>query len=276
MSTAATSLAELLNKPIDVVWIVSYPRSGNTWVRFLLYAYLHGPINSALDVGLAIPNLHRGLEIRTALERAKPGDRLLIKTHGLPIPQHPLINRTKGFIYIMRHPKDVLLSGINIHQRSGMQFAELDYARSFIKNGGDLIWSKYGFGWWETHADAWLATPRWPGAMVKYEDMVKDAREPLAAMARLIGVEPTPERLDDAIKNASFEKMRALEEQDQGKSLADGLFMKPGDANKVKTFVNKGKTGRTLAGNIPGAGPDLDAQFDARFAPALKKYGYTV
>ena len=74
--------------------------------------------------------------------------------------------------------------------------------------------------------------------------------------------------------NASFEKMRALEEQDQSKSLADGLFMKPGDTGKVKTFVNKGKTGRTLAGNVQGASPELDAQFDARFAPALRKYGY--
>jgi len=265
---------ELLNKPVEVFWIASYPRSGNTWVRFLLYAFLHGPIGTAMDVGRAIPNLHRGVEIRPALERAGPGDRLIIKTHFPPVPQHPLLAQTRGFIYILRHPKDILLSGINIHRRSGMQLNDLHYAMSFIKNGGDIIWNKYGFAWWEPHADAWLARPRWPHVVIRYEDLVKDARGPLAEMARLLGVEATPERLDEAVRNASFERMRELEEQDQGKSLADGLFQKPGDPNKVRTFVNKGKSGQALAGNIPGAGPDLDAQFDARFGPALRKYGY--
>lgn len=265
---------ELLSKEVEPVWIASYPRSGNTWVRFLLYTFLYGPVQAAIDVGRAVPNLHRGVEIRPALENAKNGDRLIIKTHALPVPQHPFLTRTRGFIYIIRHPKDILLSGINIHQRSGMQFNELHYAMSFIKNGGDLIWNKYGFGWWESHAAAWLAQPRWPHVVVKYEDLVKDARGPLEQMARLLGVEASPQRLDDAIHNASFEKMRELEEQDQGKSLADGLFQKPGDPNKVKTFVNKGKTGRSLAANVQGASPELDAQFDARFAAALKKYGY--
>lgn len=265
---------ELLNKPVEVFWIASYPRSGNTWVRFLLYAFLHGPIAAAMDVGRAIPNLHRGAEIRPALERAGPGDRLIIKTHALPVAQHPLIGRTRAFIYIIRHPRDILLSGINIHQRSGMQLNELHYALSFIKNGGDIIWNKYGFGWWERHADAWLARPRWPHVVIRYEDLVRDARGPLAEMARLLRVEPTAERLDAAIANASFERMRELEEQDQGKSLADGLFQKPNDPTKVRTFVNKGQTGRLLAGNIPGAGPELDAQFQARFGAALRKYGY--
>lgn len=282
-------------RPVKVVWVASYPRSGNTWVRFLLHAYLHGPIGASIDVARSIPNLYRPVEINPALQaaRSNPDARMLIKTHGLPTPQHPLIDKTQAFIYIIRHPKDVLLSGINIHKRSGAQLDERDYARSFIKQGGDLLWNRFGFGFWESHADAWMGTAsdsaakRWPHVIVRYEDLITDATRPLDAMARLLGESPTPERLAKAVKDASFERMRELEEADRAKPLAEGIFLKPTEkptpdsgaspttptrapASEGKNFVNKGRTGQSLA----HIDPALDALFDERFGPALKKHGY--
>jgi hypothetical protein len=274
---------------VKVVWISSYPRSGNTWVRFLLHAYLHGPIGASLDVARSIPNLHRPIEINPALQAARtdPDARLLIKTHGLPSPQHPLIDQTQAFIYIVRHPKDVLLSGINIHKRSGAQLDERDYARSFIKQGGDLLWNRFGFGFWESHADAWMGTAsdsaakRWPHVIVRYEDLITDATRPLDAMAQLLGEAPTPDRLAKAVRDASFERMRELEEADRAKPLGEGIFLKPAakpalamptspSTGDGKNFVNKGKSGQSLA----HIDPALDALFDQRFGPALNKHGY--
>lgn len=260
------------------VWICSYPRSGNTWVRFLLHAYLHGPIGASIDVARTIPNLHRPVEINPAIQTATPGQRLLIKTHGLPNAQHPLIDQTESFIYVIRHPRDVLLSGINIHRRSGAQVNERDYALSFIQHGGDLLWNRFGFGFWATHADAWLdpapSRPRWPHVLVRYEDLIADARGPLESMAKLLGESPTPEKLDEAVRNASFEKMRELEEADRAKPLAQGLFLKPAEPTRAgddrKNFVNKGRTGQSLA----HIDPALDALFEQRFGAAMQKYGY--
>lgn len=256
-----------------VVWIASYPRSGNTWVRFLLYAYLHGPIRASIDVGRAVPNIHRPVEINPALQAAKPGERLLIKTHGLPDHRHPLLDKTEAFIYVIRHPRDVLLSGINIHKRSAASFNEREYAFAFIKHGGDLLWNRFGFGFWESHAAAWLDSPRWPRVIVRYEDLVRDPRPSLASMATLLGETPDPARLDRAVADASFERMRELEEEDRAKPLAHGLFMKPANAQggePPRNFVNKGKSGQSLA----HLGPDLDGLFDERFAPALGRFGY--
>jgi len=267
---------------VKIIWVSSYPRSGNTWVRFLLHAYLHGPIGASIDVARTIPNLHRPVEINPAMQAAKPGERLLIKTHGLPTPQHPLLEKTAGFVYIIRHPKDVLLSGINIHKRSGAQIDEKAYARSFIERGGDMLWHRFGFGFWESHADAWMGTApdsaakRWPHTIVRYEDLVSDATRPLDAMMRLLGESPTPERLAKAVKDASFERMRELEEADRAKPLAEGIFLKPSEGPAPrqgaagKNFVNKGRTGQSLA----HIDPALDALFDERFGPALRKHGY--
>ena len=267
---------------MKIVWVSSYPRSGNTWVRFLLHAYLHGPIGASIEVARSIPNLHRPVEINPALQAAKAGDRLLIKTHGLPGPTHPLVDKAAAFIYIIRHPKDVLLSGINIHRRSGAQVDEKAYARSFIERGGDMLWHRFGFGFWESHADAWIGNEpgsgasRWPHVIVRYEDLISDATRPLEAMARLLGESPTAERLAKAATDASFERMRELEEADRAKPLGEGIFLKPPEkpvksqGAEGKNFVNKGKSGQSLA----HIDPALDAMFDERFGPGLRKYGY--
>src|SRR4051812_49396983 len=39
---------------VGVVWIASYPKSGNTWVRFLLANYLAGPVSCSADVERAV------------------------------------------------------------------------------------------------------------------------------------------------------------------------------------------------------------------------------
>ncbi len=92
---------------MGIVWIASYPKSGNTWVRFLLAAYFSGPIQSSEQVSAAIPDLLQGGDPRPALAR---GQTAYMKTHLPWSAAHPYAADTDRAVVVVRHPKDVCLS----------------------------------------------------------------------------------------------------------------------------------------------------------------------
>lgn len=254
-----------MQPPMQAVWISSYPRSGNTWIRFLLYAYLFGDITSSWDVNVKIPPIHRPQMVDPAF----PG-RLLIKTHFKLTEQHPYFASTTGFIYIYRHPKDCLLSTLNYHHTGGGVVPPAEYARLFIKLAGDPMWVKEGYGTWAEHIDSWLEKPHWPHVSMKYEDMKADPHGHLKTIVAFLGEPADDARIARTIEHCSFDRLRALEAQEK-ESGGQSLF--PGSKKtmtKGHMFMNKAQSGRTLAEIAPG----LDEDFDRRFAPLLHKYGY--
>lgn len=266
-----------------IFWLASYPRSGNTWLRFLLYAYLHGPIDNTADVNLRIPPIHRPLPPGTLT-----ADRVISKTHFQRTPAHPLLEHTASVIHIRRHPKDVLLSGLNYHALNGATLDPVRYARSFISLLGDPEWARMGFGTWESHTTSWLgadaATPagegpspadNTPRVWTTYERLRADTPTELARILTLLGEPIDPARIAQAVERCSIDNLRAAEER-EAQSGAKTLF--PGAAAaraKGHRFMNKGVSGQSLAQLDPNLGKELDAQFDAAFAPVLARCGYT-
>ena len=43
---------------MSIIWLASYPKSGNTWLRFLLYNYLFGEVRRSGDIARRIPDIH--------------------------------------------------------------------------------------------------------------------------------------------------------------------------------------------------------------------------
>ena len=128
----------------DDVFLVSYPRSGNTWMRFLLYALLHGDAPSSFaNVDHAIPGIYRHAD-RTLRRLPKPR---ILKSHEYFDPRY---NRV---IYLVRDPRDVLLSYYRYHlklRRIDEGYPPDEYASLFV--AGDLD----GFGSWAQNAGSWL------------------------------------------------------------------------------------------------------------------------
>src|ERR1051326_693324 len=71
---------------MGIIWIASYPKSGNTWVRFLLANYLAGPIESSAQVEEAVPGYDRAADPRPLIEQRGT---LYVKTHFPWGPGHP-------------------------------------------------------------------------------------------------------------------------------------------------------------------------------------------
>src|SRR5271166_938951 len=95
-----------MSSPIEqsIIWIASYPKSGNTWVRFLACNLLFGRQVSAAALNALVPDLH---EMQAATD---PAPRGLLKTHFAYSPDLPCARYTAAAIYVVRNPADVLAS----------------------------------------------------------------------------------------------------------------------------------------------------------------------
>lgn len=255
-----------------IVWLASYPKSGNTWLRFLLYHYLYGEVTDSDDVERRIPDLHE-----TGAEGLKSdGDGpLLCKTHLALTPKHPLLDRTRGFVYILRHPRDVLLSNLNYFRMivpKEEQLPDAELARQFIQHMGFPVWRNMGMGTWTDHLATWLGgAPRLPHVILRYEAMKADPAPHLERVVRFLGHKPDPERVAQAVEASSFERMRGLEAKERGAGKRRPVFSITDNSLKTdRRFMHKGDSRQTLA----HLGADIEAAFDARFADLLDLLGY--
>ena len=193
----------------DDTFVVSYPRSGNTWTRFLIANLLHPNQNvSFANIERLIPDTSS--QSNRAL-KATPRPRI-IKTHQY------FDHRYGKIIYIVRDPRDVALSYYDF-QRKYRQIEDgypLErYVDDFVT--GKLISTDWGT--WGENVASWIFTrgKRKDFLLLRYEDMVKDTTLQLARIGTFLGIEAEPEGLQRAIERSSADRMRELEnlESDQ-------------------------------------------------------------
>jgi Sulfotransferase domain len=209
----------------NIVWIASYPKSGNTWLRFLICNLVFGPTDSAESLQTLAPDLHE-----LASLPPPTGQMVLLKTHfpSLRLP----VARTVAALYIVRHPLDVMLSNFHYAQRSGRPgFNTPDaldrYIDSYIAAGGDSRWSALGMGTWQENVTSWVAAQSpFPIFWLRYEDLQKDAEAMAHSLCRFLGIERGPGEIADAVRGASFERMSQIEEADI-RARRVGIFYKP-------------------------------------------------
>lgn len=254
---------------MQIHWLASFPKSGNTWVRFLLYHYIYGELTDSLNLGKRIPDIHAG-----DFSRAESGTRtLLVKTHWGVGPEMPHVARTAGAIYIVRHPKDVMLSMLNYYRlrEPAAKWTDETFVRLFIQGAGDQGSVRNGFGSWEDNILAWMAQRRFPLLLVRYEDLKADTPRELRRMVEFLG-EPLDEaRVKMAVESSTFENMRALEAKEKAANHSGNVFIGgKAELDRGLMFMSKGRSGQTLA----SIGPTLDREFDARFKNAMWLAGY--
>jgi len=184
----------------DDTFIASYPRSGNTWTRFLIanLMYPEQPVTFA-NIESVIPDA-TALSSR-ALKRV-PRPRL-IKTHEYFEPRY------RKVIYLVRDPRDVVLSLYNFRRKCGSfddsYPIEQYVAERFLPGDMDVSWGD--------HVGSWLGTRMsHPGfLLMRYEDLLQDPRRELGRVASFLGVAASGEMLTQAIERSSANRLRQLE-----------------------------------------------------------------
>jgi aryl sulfotransferase len=260
-----------------VVWIASYPKSGNTWIRFMACNLLYGRQESAAALNALAPDLHEpGGDPNPARPAAAPA--ALLKTHFAFAPRLPYADQTAAAIYVVRDPADVLASNFFYSQRSARLAdttqAEFDrYVDAFLENRGDPRWIELGMGSWEENVRSWLDTPLpFPVLRIRYEDMIDDPMTACGTLAQLLRPGSTRAELKQAVDNSSFERMREIERADIREQRV-GIFYKPylrPSIDAGSRFMRRGMVGDGAARLSAPQRARLRATFD----PLLSDLGY--
>jgi hypothetical protein len=186
----------------DDTFVVSYPKSGNTWARFLIANLLHpGTDVSFVNIDQLVPDAES--TAKRIFDRA--GRPRVIKSHHCFAPEYPRA------IYIVRDPRDVALSQYHF-QRKNRRIADDCPIANFVDRflAGEVC----PHGSWGTNVSSWLVTrkddPRF--LLIRYEDLVERPHTELSKMAEFLGLNPDRDRIAQAIDRSSAHNMRKLEQ----------------------------------------------------------------
>lgn len=239
----------------DDTFLTSYPRSGNTWTRFLVGNLIRPDETvSFLNVERIVPDMYKTADI---VLRRLPRPRVL-KSHESFDPRY------RRVIYIVRDPRDVAVS--NYHWEMKLRSIPDGYPiEKFVPRWMEpQFWPRIGS--WADHVNSWLATREGNSSflLVRYEDLKKDPRIELGRMAALLGVEASAQVLDRAVASSSTERMSEMESTQAGQWVATHR------TRQDKPFVGKGATGGWRA----VLSPEAVAYLEARWGVLMKKLGY--
>lgn len=187
----------------DDTFIVSYPRSGNTWTRFLLANLVFADKTvDFTNIEKLIPDTTSQSNL-TLKRTARPR---IIKTHEYFDHRYPKT------AYIVRDPRDVALSYYEFH-RKYMHIDDSVGLEAFVDGfvSGRLM--STGWGTWGENVASWVyARGHSPSfLLLLYEEMRRNTLAELARLATFMGIEADPARLQKAIDLSSAERMRKLE-----------------------------------------------------------------
>ena len=186
----------------DDTFLVSFPRSGNTWTRFLVCNLLNpdDPVNFA-QLEARIPEIY---DVTDRELRAFPRPRI-IKSHESFDPRYPKI------IYIVRDPRDVLLSYYEFQLKRRVITEECSLEEFIPRFMRSEFEPKTGS--WRDHVLSWIGTrgDQKNFLLLRYEDMLAETLQAGAKIAAFLGLDASTERVIRAVELSSADRMRSLE-----------------------------------------------------------------
>lgn len=244
----------------QILWLASYPKSGNTWLRAFLANYLldtktpqdinalpefvygdmrvdyYEQLTGKSQTDLTWEEINRlRPQVHRFLADARPGT-VLVKTHSVlsAIEDIPTITpeATFGAIYVVRNPLDVAVS---FSHHYGMTMEQGAKAICFkpleIKPKPGHILQVVSD--WSTNIRTWLDAPGLYLKVIKYEDMTRTSTKTFGSVLDFLKLPREKERLKRAIRHSSF---KVLSEQER----REGFVERSRNADR---FFRKGKVG---------------------------------
>lgn len=257
----------------SIVWLASYPKSGNTWTRIFLANYVFAtetalPINQVHRLGIGdsvtksyeivakgpfdAANHQQSLALRGKVLRAivaNDADINFVKTHcirdkafGIELIPAQL---TRSAVYIIRNPLDMVVSYARHFGKTPEDAARaIGRADNTTAGGSDSV--KQYLGNWSRHVRSWTRTRDFPVHVMRYEDMLADPQTAFAGLVRNLGLTLDQDRLDRSIRFASFDEVSRQES-------TEPFIERSGNSDR---FFHTGKAGQWQDA-LPPAAIDL-------------------
>jgi len=262
-----------------IVWLASYPKSGNTWFRVFLSNLL-----SEKEVPVSINELHstpiassRVLfdnyagtsssdlsneeieELRPEIyrrEAMEAGETIFHKVHdawGLTPSGKPAFppDVTKGVIYFIRNPLDVTVSFAFHNKKQPTEMVEKvnDPEHAFCgrpeKLHNQLMQRLLD---WSGHVKSWVDDSGLPVLVIRYEDMLTDTYNTFKKGMRFAGIDKTDSEIETAIMKSSLERLKEMEQEEGFKEKPIGMesFFRSGRQESWKEFMDREDAGQLV------------------------------
>lgn len=248
----------------NIIWLASYPKSGNTWFRVFLTNLLNesdDPANinslneSSISSSRHIFDDYTGLSSSDLsfeeidklrpdvykMQSAESDELLFKKVHD----KYYFVDDTKALfpkeiskaaIYLVRNPLDVLVS-FAYHSAQPVEsmiksMNNKDYA---FCNRNDKLQNQLRqiLGDWSEHVKSWTEQKDIPVKVIRYEDMVLNSFETFSAAVKFLKITKSDEQIKQAIQKSDF---KILSDQENQYGFKEKLI-------KSKKFFRKGKIG---------------------------------
>lgn len=241
-----TGLSPIYRTDPEDIFIVGYPKSGNTWMQNLVASIVFGtrahltPDSLVQDL---VPDVHDGAFYR------RYGTPTFFKSHHLPRPEY------RRVVYLVRDGRDAMVS--YFHFLSAINQRTPDFLK-MVTLGEGLFPCR-----WHEHVEAWSKNPYGAEMItISYESLKNQAVEQLRKLCQFAALERTTEFLKSVADACSFEAMRERE-----KTMGWSSPVWPKD----KPFVRRGEVG-SFKDEMPQV---VSAEFMRQAEQTLIRAGYS-
>jgi hypothetical protein len=181
----------------------------------------------------------------------------IIRSHECFDPRYPRV------IYIVRDPRDVVLSQYHYHRKL-RKIEDDSPLEKFVTRF--LAGETCPHGSWGQNISTWLSTmqgdPRF--LLLRYEDLIADTSRELAKVVAFLHLPAGPEQIAQAVERSSADQMRKLEEKQMDKN----ALMK--GSRKDLSFVRSARSGGWRT-DLP---VPMVARIEAAWGPLVQHLGY--
>lgn len=252
-----------------LIWISSFPKSGNTWMRLFLSYFVKRKHKNTIDINeltelessykssifesntllsicdltdeevdLIRPSVYRSLN-------KSLNDIKFLKSHDTfryNIDQKPIypIDSMKGVIYVVRNPLDVAVS-MKFHSSTTFDLATKSLCKNYgLKNHPYRIGLHEMVGSWNSNVNSWLDASV-PKCIVRYEDLKSDTLSTFSKVLDFCEIPYDNLSLSNAIEYSSFDKLKEQENSRRFKERLPGQekFFRKGEVNAWKNYLSQ-------------------------------------
>ncbi len=225
-----------------IIWLASYPKSGNTLVRSFLSSYIFSkdgifnfellknikqfPDNSLFkNIGVDTKNEEEMYKNYINSQKIFYDEKSIkfLKTHSCFVDKEDFrftdAHNTLGVIYIVRDPRNIVTSFSHHFQQSIEESSEALITHKYLGRESELHCTTY-MGSWKYHYNSWKVFEKYNRyLLIKYEDLINDREKTFLKILKFIAhlgkvkFSLDNEKFNNTLKSTSFNKMQKLEEQ---------------------------------------------------------------
>lgn len=203
------------------IFIVSYPKSGNTWMRLIVANMFFKDVNIN-NIDKFSPEYYSQKESLFFNNKKR-----IFKSHDY------FDHRFKKVIYIVRDPREVLVSSYYFQIKLGSivkNYSKRKFFKDFLKGKFDS-----NFGSWQENVGSWYGAKNGNILFIKYENLIDHPYKEISKLSKFLNLKLTKKKLNQIINKTSMQNFKKLEK-------THGLnWNSLKDSNKKMNFFRSGK-----------------------------------